>query len=117
MNWRKIVGISATTALGMSLFAGSGAGQQQSLTQQFLGTWTLVSHESVSMYGPNPKGVAFLIRMVDSSSRSCAPTVLNTQLTTPHRVQQRKIKQRPNRGSQEFFAIRLPDAMYPERKS
>jgi hypothetical protein len=59
MDWRKIIGISATTALGMSLFAGSAAGQQRSLTEQLLGTWTLVSHESVSMYGSNPKGVAF----------------------------------------------------------
>ena len=24
-----------------------------------IGTWTLVSHEAVSMYGTNPKGVAF----------------------------------------------------------
>jgi hypothetical protein len=26
---------------------------------QLLGTWTLISHEAVSMYGANPKGVAF----------------------------------------------------------
>jgi lipocalin-like protein len=26
---------------------------------QLVGTWTLVSHEAVSMYGTNPKGVAF----------------------------------------------------------
>ena len=26
---------------------------------QLLGTWSLVSHEAVSMYGPDPKGVAF----------------------------------------------------------
>jgi hypothetical protein len=59
MNLPKIIGISATTALGMSLLAGSVAGQQKSLKEQLLGTWTLVSHESVSMYGANPKGVAF----------------------------------------------------------
>jgi hypothetical protein len=59
MNWRRIVGISAATALGMSLFAGSAPGQQRSLTEQLVGTWTLVSHESVAMYGSNPKGVAF----------------------------------------------------------
>jgi len=58
--------MSATAALGMSLLAGSAAGQQKSLKEQLLGTWTLVSHESVradgskySMYGANPKGVAF----------------------------------------------------------
>lgn len=26
---------------------------------QLVGTWTLVSHDAVSMYGANPKGVAF----------------------------------------------------------
>jgi hypothetical protein len=26
---------------------------------QLLGTWSLVSHEAVSMYGPDPKGIAF----------------------------------------------------------
>jgi hypothetical protein len=67
MNWRKIIGISATTALGMSLFAGSAAGQRRSLTEQLLGAGTLVSHESVSMYGSNPKASLFLMRMVDSS--------------------------------------------------
>jgi hypothetical protein len=59
MNRYKIVGISAVTALGISLLAGSAAGQQKPLKEQLLGTWTLVSHESVSMYGANPKGVAF----------------------------------------------------------
>ena len=51
--------MSAVAALGMSLLAGSAAGQQKSLKEQLLGTWTLVSHESVSMYGANPKGIAF----------------------------------------------------------
>jgi hypothetical protein len=48
------------------LLAGSAFGQQKSLTAQLLGTWTLVSHESVRadgsripVYGPNPKGIAF----------------------------------------------------------
>jgi Lipocalin-like domain len=59
MNWRKIIGISAATSLGMSLLAGSAFGQQRSLKEQLLGTWILVSHESVSMYGSNPIGVAF----------------------------------------------------------
>jgi Lipocalin-like domain len=41
-------------------------GPQKSLTEELLGTWTLVSHESVlpdgskfPRYGANPKGVAF----------------------------------------------------------
>jgi heptaprenylglyceryl phosphate synthase len=59
MNGRRIVSMFATAALGMSLLTGSAAGQQKSLKEQLLGTWTLVSHESVSMYGANPKGVAF----------------------------------------------------------
>jgi len=66
MNRRKITGMSATTALVTSLLAGSTAGQQNSLKDQLLGTWTLVSHEAVRPdgskfppYGANPKGVAF----------------------------------------------------------
>src|SRR5215475_5989022 len=58
MDWRQMIGTSAATALAMSLFAGSSAGQQRSLRDQLLGTWTLVSHQSVSMYGANPNGVA-----------------------------------------------------------
>jgi Lipocalin-like domain len=53
------------TVLGMSLLVGSAFGQQRSLTEQLLGTWTLISHESVRadgtrtpVYGVNPKGVA-----------------------------------------------------------
>jgi len=54
----------AIAALTMSLSVGDAAGQ--SLKEQLLGTWILVSHESVrgdgaksSVYGANPKGVAF----------------------------------------------------------
>ena len=57
MNRSRIVSTSAAAALGMSLLTGGASGQ--SLKEQLLGTWTLVSHESVSMYGANPKGVAF----------------------------------------------------------
>jgi hypothetical protein len=50
----------------MFLLAGNSLGQQQPpLAQQLLGTWTLVSHESVRpdgsrvpVYGANPSGVA-----------------------------------------------------------
>ena len=38
MNWRRIIGMSAKAVLGMSLLAGSAAGQQKSLTEQLLGT-------------------------------------------------------------------------------
>jgi hypothetical protein len=58
MNRCRIIGMYAMAAFGMSLLAGSAAGQQKSLAEQLLGTWTLVSHES-TWYGVNPKGVAF----------------------------------------------------------
>ena len=58
MNRRRIIGMYSMAAFGMSLLAGSAAGQQKTLTEQLLGTWTLVSHES-TWYGVNPKGVAF----------------------------------------------------------
>src|SRR6185436_7081773 len=58
MNRCRISGMYAMAAFGMSLLAGSAAGQQKSLAEQLLGTWTLVSHES-TWYGVNPKGVAF----------------------------------------------------------
>ena len=63
MNRRRIV---VAAALGMTLLAGSSIGQPTSTKEQLLGTWTLVSHESVRVdgsrfpvYGSNPKGVAF----------------------------------------------------------
>src|SRR5438552_2162986 len=66
MNLHRTIGIFATAALGLCLLAGSAAGQQKALKKQLVGTWTLVSHVStradgsqLSMYGANPKGVAF----------------------------------------------------------
>lgn len=66
MNRRRFTRVSSMTALGMSLLVGSAFGQQRSLTEQLLGTWILVSHESVRadgtripVYGVNPKGIAF----------------------------------------------------------
>ncbi len=63
---RRIIGVSVVTTLGMSLLAGSAAGQQKSLNDQLLGTWILVSHESVRpdgskvpVYGDNPQGISF----------------------------------------------------------
>ena len=65
MNGRGFFGLSSTAALGISLLASGAFGQQKSLTDQLLGTWNLVSHESVRadgsrspVYGPNPKGIA-----------------------------------------------------------
>ena len=66
MNRRRIIGVCATAALGMSLLAGSTVGQPKSLKEQLLGSWTLVSHESVRpdgsgylMFGANPQGITF----------------------------------------------------------
>jgi len=66
MNGHSFTRIPAATALGLSLLVGSAFGQQRSLAEQLLGTWTLVSHESVRadgtrtpVYGVNPKGIAF----------------------------------------------------------
>src|SRR5258708_4243174 len=66
MNRRRIIGVGATAALGVSLLAGSTVGQQVSLKEQLLGSWTLVSHETVRpdgsrylMFGADPQGVAF----------------------------------------------------------
>ena len=66
MNRRRLTCVCTIAALGTSLLAGSAFGQQKLLTDQLLGPWTLVSHESVRadgsrtpVYGPNPKGFAF----------------------------------------------------------
>ena len=66
MNRRRVIGVSGVAALGMCVLAGSAAGEEKSLKEQLLGTWNLVSHESVlpdgskfPRYGANPKGIAF----------------------------------------------------------
>ena len=66
MNQRRPVAVCATAALAMILFPGGVLGQQASLKEQLIGTWILISHESVSadgrrtpVYGANPNGVAF----------------------------------------------------------
>src|ERR1043165_9245367 len=69
MNRRRFAHAAAIAALGTPLLAGSVFGQQKSLTEHLLGTWMLVSHESVRadgsrvpVYGLNPKGIAFFDR-------------------------------------------------------
>src|SRR5882762_4439633 len=66
MNRHRIIGMCATAALGMSLFAGSTVAQQRSVKEQLLGAWSLVSIEFVrpdggrlSTFGADPKGIAF----------------------------------------------------------
>jgi len=63
MNRRSFACMASFAALGMSPLVSNA--QQTSLTEQLLGTWTLVSHESVRadgsrtpVYGVDPKGIA-----------------------------------------------------------
>src|SRR5262245_15014184 len=65
MYRRKIISISAITALGLILLPGNTVAQQKSLKEQLAGTWTLASWEQVFKdgtkrqdFGTNPKGVA-----------------------------------------------------------
>jgi hypothetical protein len=57
--------IAAATILGIALLPAPAIGQQKPLSEQLLGTWTLVSHEAARRdgskffpYGANPQGVA-----------------------------------------------------------
>ena len=65
MKRRNIISLSALTALGLALLPGNAISQQQSLNEQLVGTWTLVSatqrtKEGVKSdrWGPNPRGRA-----------------------------------------------------------
>jgi hypothetical protein len=65
MNRRKIISLSALTALGLALLPGSAISQQQSLKERIVGTWTLVSATQMTKegvksdrWGPNPRGRA-----------------------------------------------------------
>src|SRR5262252_3996898 len=66
MDRRSTIAISVMTALGLALLPISAVGQQQSMKEQLVGTWSLVSFELVrqdgskqSTFGANPKGIAF----------------------------------------------------------
>src|SRR6266446_5614196 len=66
MNRRSITGMSTMAALITCLLGGSSASQEKALKEQLIGTWILVSHESVRpddsrfpRYGADPKGIAF----------------------------------------------------------
>jgi hypothetical protein len=66
MNYRSVVGKCILAALGLPFLAGGAAGQQQSLREQLIGTWTVVSWEQkkgdgtkLELYGANPTGIAF----------------------------------------------------------
>lgn len=64
MNRRSILSLSAIMALGFALLPGSAVSQQNSLKDQLVGTWTVVSWEQTNKdgskferFGTNPKGV------------------------------------------------------------
>jgi hypothetical protein len=66
MNLRRTLAACAAATLALSLPAISAVGQQQSLKEQLVGTWMLVSWEQkksdgtkVQRYGANPTGIAF----------------------------------------------------------
>jgi hypothetical protein len=72
MNLAFIFRLSAITALGLSLLPGSALTQTQSLKQQLIGAWTLVSNDNTlpdgtkrQLFGQNPKGILIL----DASGR------------------------------------------------
>jgi hypothetical protein len=64
---KRLSSVAVTTIsipiLGAALFADNAVAQQKSLKEQLVGTWTLVSADSVrndgskvEVFGPNPKG-------------------------------------------------------------
>ena len=64
MNRRNILSLSVITAWGLALLPGSAVGQQKSLKDQLVGTWTPVSWEQdvaggskFQRFGAPPKGV------------------------------------------------------------
>src|SRR5687768_11314617 len=66
MNQRVVICICIAGTLGLPLLAASAFGQQQSLTEQLVGTWTIVSWEQkksdgtrLQHFGANPRGIAF----------------------------------------------------------
>jgi hypothetical protein len=66
MNLRMIFAACAIAAFGSSMMTIDALGQKQSLKEQLVGTWTLLSWEQkkadgakLERYGTSPKGIAF----------------------------------------------------------
>jgi hypothetical protein len=75
MNRRSIFSISAMTVLGLVLVPGSAVSQQKTLKDQLVGTWILVSTQTMASngtkrypYGTSPKGIL----MFDANGRYAA---------------------------------------------
>ena len=66
MYRRCILSISAMTVFGLASVPGSANGQEKSLKDQIVGTWILVSTETMTQsgkrypYGTDPRGVLIL---------------------------------------------------------
>jgi Lipocalin-like domain len=67
MNRRNILSLSVIAAFGLALLPGSAVSQQKTLKEQLVGTWNLVSYESLAddgskkaVFGAQPKGVLML---------------------------------------------------------
>ena len=65
MNWRRILSLFAVMALAMALLPGNVLAQRRSLTEQLIGTWTLIEAADVyenggkvNDWGPTVKGAA-----------------------------------------------------------
>jgi hypothetical protein len=64
MNWHHLLRISAVTPLALAMLPGSAVGQQKSIKDQLVGTWTLRAWEQtrpdgskLQRFGTNPKGI------------------------------------------------------------
>jgi Lipocalin-like domain len=64
MNRRHILSLSVITAAGLALLPGSALAQQKPLKEQMIGTWSILSNDSVAtdgtkhqLFGANPKGI------------------------------------------------------------
>ncbi len=64
MNRRHILSLSVVSAVGLTLLPGSALAQQKTLKEQIIGTWTILSNDSVApngtkhqIFGANPKGI------------------------------------------------------------
>jgi lipocalin-like protein len=64
MAWRNILSLSIVTACGLTMLSAGAVGQQRSLKDQLLGTWTLAAWEQTRpdgtkfhSFGTNPRGI------------------------------------------------------------
>lgn len=63
--WRRILKLSAFTALGLALVPDEAISQQKTLNEQLIGTWKIVSVQNarpdgsvIQLFGSNPRGIA-----------------------------------------------------------